>query len=70
MFSGFIVGMYFWLSDSTNLYQLIPFIRHEELANIMKEIDFKEVPIYFDGTTHVCEAIVVLLYFVNEPWNI
>ena len=37
----------FWLSNSTNLYQLIPFVHHEEQASIMKEIDCKEMPVSF-----------------------
>ncbi len=41
----------FRLSDSSNLYQLIPFLHEEEKATIKKEIYERELSIIFDGTT-------------------
>lgn len=56
----------FRLSDSSNLYQLIPFLHEEEKAAIKKEIGERELSIIFDGTTYVCEALVIVVRFVNE----
>ncbi len=58
------------LSNSTNLRQLVPFIHNQEQAIIKSEIDGKEVSVIFDGTTHVCEAMIILLRFVDNQWNI
>ena len=54
------------LSDSTNLYSLIPFVHQEEQANIQKEISGKSVSVIFDGTTNVCEALAIILQFVDD----
>ena len=58
------------LSDSTNLYSLIPFIRQQKQASIQKEISGKNVSVIFDGTTHVCEALAILLRFVDDQYQI
>ena len=55
------------LSDSTNLYS---FIRQQEQASIQKEISGKNVSVIFDGTTHVCEALAILLRFVDDQYQI
>ena len=47
------------LTSATNLRQLVPFILHEEMQKIKGEIDGRPVSIIFDGTTHVCEAMVI-----------
>jgi hypothetical protein len=60
----------FRLSNSTNLRQLVPFIHKQEQAIVKSEINGKEVSVIFDGTTHVCEAMVILLRFVDNQWNI
>ena len=54
------------LSDSSNLYQLIPFFHEEDKATIKKEIYEQELSIIFDGTTYVSEALVIVVRFVNE----
>ena len=54
------------LSSSTNLRQLLPFILHEETNRLRKEIAGKHVSIIFDGTTHVCEAMVIVLRYVDD----
>ena len=54
------------LSSSTHLRQLVPFVLHEEIKTIQQEISGRPVSIIFDGTTHVAEAFVVVLRFVND----
>ena len=58
------------LPSATNLRQPVPFILHEEMQKIKGEIDGRPVSIIFDGTTHVCEAMVIVLSFINEKWKI
>ena len=43
---------------------------NEKMQKIEGEIDGRPVSIIFDGTTHVCEAMVIVLRFVNEKWKI
>ena len=54
------------LTNSSNLRQLLPFILKEEIASVKEEISGKPVSITFDGTTHVCEAMVVLLRYMSS----
>ena len=53
----------FSLSASTNLRQLIPFVLENEINQLKERISGKHVGIIFDGTTHVCEAFVVVLRY-------
>ena len=54
------------LMSSTNLRQLIPFIHQEELSRIKQDILNQPLSIIFDGTTHVCEAFVVVLRYLTD----
>ena len=58
------------LTSSANLRQLIPFILHEEVTEIKREIEGRPISIIFDGTTHVCEAMVVVVRFMDGNWCI
>ena len=60
----------FALTNSTNLRQLLPFILHEEISRLRKEITDRHVSIIFDGTTHVCEAMVIVLRYITDDWII
>ena len=61
----------FRMSDRRHMSDLIPFILHEEQAQIKKEIDGKYVSVIFDGTTRMGEALAVVLRFVDdEEWVI
>ena len=51
----------FFISTSLSLSQLIPFILQNEIAHLKDEIARQYVSIIFDGTTHVREALVILL---------
>ncbi len=50
-------------SDRSNLSQLIPFIHQEEVSRVKQEISGKKVSPVYDGTTHVAEALVIMLRF-------
>ena len=60
----------FSLSASTNLRQLVPSVLENELRELKSSISGKHVGVIFDGTTHVCEAFVVVLRYVDEDWVI
>ena len=50
--------------------QLVPFILSEELQKVKQEIYGQSVSLIFDGTTHVAEAFVLILRFVDDDWEI
>jgi hypothetical protein len=58
------------LTSATHLRQLIPFILQEELSRIRKEILHRPLSIIFDGTTHVCEAFVIVLRYLTDNWEL
>lgn len=60
----------FALSDSSHLRRLIPFILQDEMSKMKKDISGKNVAIIYDGTTHVCEALVIVLRYVDDDWVI
>ncbi len=60
----------FALSDSSHLRRLIPFILQDEISKLKKDICGKNVAIIYDGTTHVCEAFVIVLRYVDDDWVI
>ena len=60
----------FALTSATNLRQLLPFIRHQEIDILKKEISNKSLSIIFDGTTHVCEAMVLVVRYISDAWEI
>ena len=57
------------LSSSQNLRQLVPFVQKQEQMAIKSEIEGKHLSVIFDGTTHVCEAMVVVVRFIDEQWQ-
>ena len=69
-FRDLLEGSGYALTNSSNLRQLVPFILEEEIASLKQDINGKHVSIIFDGTTHVCEAMVVLVCYVSSDWVI
>ena len=57
------------LSDSSHLRRLIPFILQNEVK-IKEDIAGKNVAIILDGTTHVCEAFVIVIRYIDRDWVI
>ena len=58
------------LTTSSSLRQLLPFILQNEISLLKEEIDGKYLSILFDGTTHVCEALVVIIRYIDDDWQI
>ena len=55
------------LTSSTHLRQLI---NQEELSRIKREIHQRPLSIILDGTTHVCEAFVIVLRYLMDDWEL
>ena len=53
------------LCDRRYMYDLLPFIVNEEVSRIKDEIQGKSLGIIFDGTTHVCEAFAIVIWFIR-----
>ena len=58
------------LCDSSHLYELIPFIHKQEQSSIQNQIRGKNISVIFDGTTHICEALAIIIRFVDDEWNV
>ena len=52
------------------MYDLVPFIVNEEVSRIKDEIQGKSLCVIFDGTTHVCEAFAIVVWFISDLWSI
>ncbi len=68
-FRGFLEENTYRLTGSQHLRELIPFIRHQEVTKVKDDIREKCVSVIFYGTTHVCEAMMILLQYVDN-WEI
>ena len=49
---------------------MISCVHSEANGKIKSNIAGLQVSVIFNGTTTVCEAMVVILRFVDDPWNI
>ena len=57
------------LTDRSNMAQLIPVVRQEEIRKIRKASG-RESSIVFDGTTRIGEALVLIVRFLHSEWKI
>ena len=56
----------FRLTSCDNLLRdYIPFVQQLEQKRVKDQINGRQVSVIFDGTTHVCEALVIVLRFGN-----
>ena len=58
------------LSGSQHLGDFISCIQSEEKKKIKSSITSRNMSVIFYGTTTVCEAMVVIIWFVDDSWNI
>jgi len=58
------------LCDRRFMYDLIPFVVKEEEMQIKDEIRNKHVGVIFDGTTHTCEALAIVLRFMSDSYTV
>ncbi len=59
----------FSLTSSQHLRELIPIVHMEQKDKIKESISGRQISIIFDGTTHVAEAMVVVVRS-NDEWEI
>ena len=52
------------------MFDLISFILNEEVAQIKSKINGKFIGAVFHGTTHICEALAVVIRFISDSWVI
>ena len=58
------------LSSRSHFAEMIPIVRPEEEMKLCKEFDGEDISIVFDGTKHVCEAMVIVVRFFDQDWCI
>ena len=58
------------LTSSKHLGELIPFVRRQQEEKLKDELEGKDVSIIFDGTTHICEALVIVVRYIDEQWHV
>ena len=49
---------------------MIPVVHQEEKEKLQREISRRNISIVFDGTTQVCEALVIVVRFLDDDWCI
>ena len=58
------------LTDRSHMANLIPFILKQEQDRIKHEIDGKHISVIYDRTTRLGEAMVVLVRYVSDNWEL
>ena len=58
------------LDGRRTISDLIPFVLQNERALVKEIIQGREVSVIFDGTTHLGEAMAVVLRYVDSDWGI
>lgn len=54
------------LTHSSHLRELIPFVLEQETSKLKGEISGLPISIIFDGTTHVCEALAIVVRYMDN----
>ena len=60
----------FSLTNRRHMSDLVPFILSQEISQISEELADQPVSVIFDGTTHLGEALAMVLHFVDSDINI
>ena len=56
------------LTSVSNMRQLLPFVLSQETSRLKQAVSGKPISIIFDGTTHVCEALVIVVRYLTDDW--
>ena len=56
------------LSDRRQMADIVPLIFQQEQDLIKQEISSKYISVVFDGTTRVCEAMAIVVRYVDSEW--
>ena len=57
-------------SSQHNIRELIPIVHMEQKDKIKESISGRQISVIFDGTTHVAEAMVIVVRYINDEWEI
>ena len=60
-FCDFLEESSYWLSSNHHLAETISMICQQEAEKVHSGISGKNIAMIFDGTTHVCEAMVIIV---------
>lgn len=60
----------FCLTDRRHLADYVPLILQKEQAQIRQEIQNRHVSVILDGTSHLGEAIAIVLQFIGDGFAI
>ena len=63
-------GYRYRLTIKRYLFDLLPFILEEEKQNIKLSIQGKWLSVMFDGTSHCGEALAILVWHIDDSWNV
>ena len=58
------------LTDRRHMSDLVPFVLSQEVTQIKEEIAGHPLPVIFDGTTHLGEAMAIVIHYVDSELNI
>ena len=58
------------LTSVPSMQQLLPFVLSQDRDRVKAAINGKPISIIFDGTTHVCEALVIIVRHLTDNWLI
>ena len=56
--------------DRWHLFNIISFILAEEVERLKQEMAHRDLTVAFDGTTWLCEGLVVVVCMVGDDWYI
>lgn len=69
-FRGILEENALHLTDRNHMFNFISFILKEEQKLLCKEIENKHISVTFDGTTRHGEAMVIVVCFVSNEWEL
>ena len=69
-FRGILEENALHLTDRSHMSNFISFILKEEQKLLCKEIENKHISVTFDGTTRHGEAMVIVVCFVSNEWEL
>ena len=56
------------LTSESNMQQLLPFVIEQGTGKVKAAICGRHLSIIFEGTTHVCEAMVISVRYLIDDW--
>ena len=60
----------FALTNVPNMRQLLPFVLGQESDRVKAALSGRPISIIFDGTKHLCEALMIVVRYLTDDWVI